>query len=261
MNYGDLGKRFIASLIDYLIISFISVILSGMSFRLMGLNIAFFTAELYTVSFIHIVYFVAFEGSHMSATPGKRIMDLYVADINGNGITYTTAILRYIGKIFSSITLGLGYFTALFSNEKQTLHDMLAKTYVLSGSTNHTVNFFYKQNVQQRAGSGKMTGHVIIALTGPLAGSVYPVNEAGVMIGREPVNCKIVVPKTQTAVSRTHCLVTYNPMSGMFVLSDRGSTHGTFLANGKKVSPSVPEALRSGDRFYLATPSNTFEVR
>jgi len=261
MNYGDIGRRIVAELIDSFLIGLISTVLTWLSFQVFGFSFAFLNLVLYVIFFTRIIYYVAFEGSSMHATPGKRVMELYIVDHNGNGITYATSILRYIGKMISGAVAGLGYLLAVFSDDKQALHDMLAKTYVLSGTAdNASYNRRpYRGSAQRRSGNG--SGREIVAVTGPLAGTVYSVDESGVVIGREAVSCNIVIPKSQGKVSRVHCYVTYNPMSGVFVLNDRNSSHGTYLANGKKVAPNVPAALNSGDRFYLSTPSNTFEVR
>ena len=101
----------------------------------------------------------------------------------------------------------------------------------------------------------------LVGINGPLAGMIYQISDNGLIMGRDSISCQVVVPASQAKVSRIHCYITFNPMSGMFVLNDRNSTHGTFLANGSRISYAQPVALKSGDRFYLATPDNTFEVR
>jgi len=101
----------------------------------------------------------------------------------------------------------------------------------------------------------------LVAVTGPLAGMIFKFGDNGLIIGRDTISCQVVVPANQDKVSRVHCYVTYNPISGLFVLNDRNSTHGTFLANGTRVMYNQPVAIKSGERFYLASPANTFEVR
>jgi len=260
MNYGDIGRRIVAAFIDRFIVGFVSTLLVWLFFGFGWAAVAF---GWYIFLFVDIVYTILFEGGSMHATPGKRVMELYIVDSYGNGISYATSMLRNIGKIFSAALAGLGYLLALFSDDKQALHDMLAKTYVLSGVASNAPysRRAYRGTVRSNSANPGGSGREIVAITGPLAGTVYSVNESGVVIGREPVSCNIVLPKSQGKVSRVHCFVTYNPMSGVFVLNDRNSSHGTYLANGKKVAPNVPAALKSGDRFYLSTPSNTFEVR
>lgn len=240
MKYGDLGKRVVASIIDSVVIFLGALLLYGIAVIVPVLA----PVIVILTPFMSAIYSVLMEGSSWHATVGKKMMGLYVADINGNGIHYSTAILRLIGKWLSGFILCVGYLMAFFNEQKQGLHDMIAKTYVLEGSL----------------GKG-VVRHELVGVTGPMAGMIYKVGEEGLVIGRDSVSCQVVLPSTQSNVSRIHCFVTYNPMSGMFVLNDRNSSQGTFLANGRRVPYAQPIALRSGDRFYLASPENTFEVR
>lgn len=241
MFYGDLGKRIVAMIID-------SVVLSAISFVLF---ICLGFAALIIVPIVMWLYYILMEGGGWHATLGKRVMGLYIADINGFGISYSTAILRLIGKMFSGLIVGIGYLIAFFNEEKQALHDMIAKTYVMEDRYQEaSVGFEREENYPE-----------LIGVNGPLAGMTYNICDAGLVIGRDSLGCQVVIPSSQTKISRIHCYVTYNSISGMFVLSDRNSTHGTFLANGRRISHTHPVALKSGDRFYLATPENTFELR
>lgn len=265
MYYGDLGKRIVASIIDSIILSIIGFLL--------GLTLSF--AGVIIAPVISWLYYILMEGGSWHATLGKRLMGLYIADANGNGITYSTSILRLIGKMLSGLILGIGYLMAFFNDQKQGLHDMIAKTYVLNGqpaaaysggNTNAGRGYVNNENnyayVNQDVNANEYERlPELVGINGPLAGMVYPINDRGLIIGRDSISCQVVIPSSQDKVSRIHCYITYNPMSGMFVLNDRNSTHGTYLVNGSKISYAHPAALKSGDRFYLATPENTFEVR
>lgn len=257
MYYGDLGKRIVAWILDLIILSAIGLLL-GFFLNFVGVIIA---------PLVTWLYYILMEGGSWHATLGKRVMGLYVADSNGDGITYATAILRMIGKMLSGLILGIGYLMAFFSEQKQGLHDMVAKTYVLNGQpqTAH-VNGYANGNRGYENYADSYANHYarmpeLVGINGPLAGMIYQVEDSGLIMGRDSVSCQVVLPASQSNVSRIHCYLTFNPMSGMFVLNDRNSTHGTFLANGRKISYAQPVALKSGDRFYLATPENTFEVR
>lgn len=239
MNYGDLGKRFVAYLIDSVVLAAVYAIITAVIYYYFYFGIA----AIIISPFIPLAYFTIMEGSGWHATLGKRAMGLYVADENGNGITYSKAILRSIGKILSSMIFGIGYIIGFFSEEKQCLHDMIAKTYVLNGKAD-------------TAGSPRL-----ICVNGPFAGMIYSVPSGGLIIGRDSISCQVILPSSQKNVSRVHCLLTYNPMSKMFVLSDHNSSLGTFLNNGTRVMYSKPVALKSGDRFYLASRDNLFEVQ
>lgn len=104
-------------------------------------------------------------------------------------------------------------------------------------------------------------GPSLVCVKGPLAGKSYEIGSGGLMLGRDTVTCQVVLPLSQGKVSRLHCLVTYNPVSRVFILWDRKSTHGTYLMNGTKVPPENPVALKRGERFYVADRGNVFEVR
>lgn len=263
MYYGDLGKRFVAEIIDSIILTVIGFLL-GLTLSFVGVIIA---------PIVTWLYYILMEGGGWHATLGKRVMGLYVADSNGNGITYSTSILRLIGKLLSGLILGIGYLMAFFNEQKQGLHDMIAKTYVLSGkpqdayvnsnvnaNENYGDNVYANHNVNVDVNDyGRMPE--LVGVSGPLAGMTYQISDSGLIIGRDSISCQVVLPASQAKVSRIHCYITYNPMSGMFVLNDRNSTHGTYLVNDGRVSYAQPVALKSGDRFYLATPDNTFEVR
>jgi uncharacterized RDD family membrane protein YckC len=77
------------------------------------------------------LYFAAFESSAWQATPGKRILGLYVTDLNGQRISFARATGRYIGKALEQLTLFIGFVMAGFTAKKQALHDLLASCLVL----------------------------------------------------------------------------------------------------------------------------------
>jgi uncharacterized RDD family membrane protein YckC len=77
------------------------------------------------------LYYAFFEASVWQATPGKRILRLYVTDLNGRPITFARATMRHFAKIISGLTFLVGYFVAGFTEKKQALHDILASCLVL----------------------------------------------------------------------------------------------------------------------------------
>jgi uncharacterized RDD family membrane protein YckC len=76
-------------------------------------------------------YYTLFEASVWQATPGKRVLRLYVADLNGQRVTFARAAARNFAKIISSLTFLVGYLVAGFTEKKQALHDILASCLVL----------------------------------------------------------------------------------------------------------------------------------
>lgn len=79
---------------------------------------------------LQVAYFTIMESSESQATLGKRAMNLMVADENGNRLNTQQALIRNISRIVSGIICLIGYFMAFFTEKKQALHDIIAKTNV-----------------------------------------------------------------------------------------------------------------------------------
>lgn len=78
------------------------------------------------------LYFVMFESSTLSGTPGKWCLGLRVLSGNGRGISFSTAALRFAWKVVASLMGFIGLFLAAFSARKQALHDLMTGTFVCS---------------------------------------------------------------------------------------------------------------------------------
>jgi uncharacterized RDD family membrane protein YckC len=77
---------------------------------------------------------IVYEGFFLSAsgqTPGKKWLGLKVVNPDGSDITAGQAWGRAVGKTLINLCMGIGYLPALFTKEKTTVHDMLAKTRVI----------------------------------------------------------------------------------------------------------------------------------
>ena len=57
--------------------------------------------------------------------------DIIVVDEHGGRISFGRATGRYFGSFLSGIFFGFGYFMVAFTQNKQALHDFMAKTYVV----------------------------------------------------------------------------------------------------------------------------------
>jgi uncharacterized RDD family membrane protein YckC len=78
------------------------------------------------------LYYAIFESSAWQATPGKKALGLFVADLNGNRISFARASGRFFAKIISGlIPFAIGYIMAGFTAKKQALHDIIAGCLVL----------------------------------------------------------------------------------------------------------------------------------
>jgi uncharacterized RDD family membrane protein YckC len=76
------------------------------------------------------LYFASFEASVWQATPGKRILGLYVTDLGGRPLTFARSAIRNVARLISGVML-IGYILAGFTEKKQALHDILASCLVL----------------------------------------------------------------------------------------------------------------------------------
>lgn len=74
------------------------------------------------------VLFTAAKGQ----TPGKMALSIRVTDTTGKKPGFAQVVLREtVGKFLSGLLLGIGYLWLVFDARRQSLHDKLAKTYVM----------------------------------------------------------------------------------------------------------------------------------
>lgn len=151
-TYAGFWWRFLAYLIDSLILSFVSWILlipllaifgiSIYSIQESGMDLEENPALIGSLVFIYVLiimvsvavnwlYFALLESSKLQGTVGKMALRIKVTDYDGNRINFARATGRYFGKILSSMVLMIGYIMAGFTERKQALHDILARCYVI----------------------------------------------------------------------------------------------------------------------------------
>ena len=84
---------------------------------------------------LFLLYFAAFEASPLQATPGKRLMGIYVAGRDGHRLPLWRSILRNILKcLFILPPLFLGFILIWFTPRRQALHDLLLRAVHLTGT-------------------------------------------------------------------------------------------------------------------------------
>ena len=94
-------------------------------------------------------------------------------------------------------------------------------------------------------------------LSGPLMNRTYSIGPYGVIIGRDH-DCAICFPPDQPGISRHHCSLRWE--GGMLMLTDMGSSHGTFLQNGTRLSSQYPTQIPVNSRFCLGDTGIMFQV-
>jgi len=146
MRYAGFWLRFVAFFID-LILYYLFKILGNLA---LNLDLAFINPmsisthshlSIYAATrllilsvvfcIIHWLYFTLLESSKWQATIGKKLIGLKVTDENGERINFGRANARYWSKIISGMTLGIGFIMAGFTEKKQALHDIIARTLVV----------------------------------------------------------------------------------------------------------------------------------
>jgi uncharacterized RDD family membrane protein YckC len=115
-------QRFAAAIIDGIIIAVVNFIL--------GLVLNQNAASLASLV-IGVAYYATQEGGPTGQTIGKRVLGIRVVKLNGGELGIGGGVLRYVGRIPSALVCGLGYFWALWDDEKQTWHDKIAGTVVV----------------------------------------------------------------------------------------------------------------------------------
>jgi uncharacterized RDD family membrane protein YckC len=139
--YASISRRFAALLLDGLILTIPAAVGAHLIPVVGGIVVWFFYAPL-------------MEASALRATLGKHLMGIQVCDELGRRISLRAAVIRNLLKAVSSVLLFLGFIVALFSNRKQTLHDMVADTFVVYGRSDAPVVDTWVASVKELFNAG-----------------------------------------------------------------------------------------------------------
>jgi uncharacterized RDD family membrane protein YckC len=118
---ADIGTRFVALIIDGIVLGIIGAILSP-GIGNVGWGLSFL---------IGVAYQWYFLTRQDGQTPGKRLMNIKVIKVDGGPITDADAVIRYVGYYIDSALIMIGWLLALFDSNRQALHDKLVNTYVI----------------------------------------------------------------------------------------------------------------------------------
>lgn len=129
-EYADFFTRAGAYIIDGLLIGVINFVIGLVIGLVLPESLAGIIGGVVGL-LIGVGYFAYMESSEKQATFGKQALGLIVTDMDGGRISMGTAIIRYLAKILSAIILLIGFFMVFFTEKKQGLHDIIAKTLVI----------------------------------------------------------------------------------------------------------------------------------
>jgi uncharacterized RDD family membrane protein YckC len=119
-EFASFWLRFSAFLIDSFILA-IPITIIKSSIPLYAVYVNFF------ITAIYFIVFVALFGK----TPGKMFFKIKVVKKDMSNVSWKEGILRFLGIILSQALLFSGYILMLWDKNRQTLHDKIARTYVI----------------------------------------------------------------------------------------------------------------------------------
>ena len=137
-QYAGFWRRFLAYVIDTILIWLAMSIIAS----LLGIPLVNETQHIIPTDreiifaligvLLTWLYFSLMESSNKQGTLGKMLIGIIVTDEQGRKVTFARATGRHFSKIISGILLMIGYLMAGWTKRKQALHDIIAKTLVIS---------------------------------------------------------------------------------------------------------------------------------
>jgi serine/threonine protein kinase len=91
----------------------------------------YFGQILFFYILLGLIYCPVMESSSKQGTLGKLIVGIAVTDTSGRRISLERALTRHTCKVFSYLSLFVGFLMAGFTSNKEALHDLIAKCLVV----------------------------------------------------------------------------------------------------------------------------------
>jgi uncharacterized RDD family membrane protein YckC len=132
--FGSFDQRLLASALDWFFVSGFYILAAFLITLLVEdqitrLSIAF--GLFVVIPLVKFIYHIIMECSAKQGTFGKQILGIKVCDMQGERVSFARSIGRNFAKIFSVMTLFIGYLFSFFNKQQQCLHDMIAGTLVM----------------------------------------------------------------------------------------------------------------------------------
>ena len=138
LNPVGLPKRFLIMFYDAILLIallFFASILVAVPF-----NIAYdgqiSPTYIFYMLYIHVIacLFLGWCWTHGGQTLGAKTWRIKLISDSGNNITWSQAILRYIGSLLCWMTLGLGFLWCYTNTDRRAWNDILSKTHLIKVS-------------------------------------------------------------------------------------------------------------------------------
>ena len=131
--YAGFWTRFVAYVIDMIVIYAISSLLNTISFGLLNkvLDFPILGEESLSYVIVMFTYFIAMT-YFFSQTLGKMIMKIKVETNKGEKLSFADVVYReLVGRLLTIFLAYLPYLAVVFTNKKKGLHDFIADTVVV----------------------------------------------------------------------------------------------------------------------------------
>ena len=101
----------------------------------------------------------------------------------------------------------------------------------------------------------------ITGISGMYAGATFDVSDGKpIVFGRSAEVANVVFDQTDTDISREHCTIRYDSLSGQFILTDK-STNGTYDSGNNRYTKNQQTNIPPGTVIYLGkTRKNAFRI-
>jgi uncharacterized RDD family membrane protein YckC len=142
-NPAPLWRRLAAMAYDSVLVAAIWMVVAFIVLSLFGVENArtvngdvvtldpLYKNVLFAVMVISAWAFFAWFWTHSGQTLGMQAWRIRVQNANGSPVTVVQTIIRFVGAFVSMLTVGIGYWLMLFTQDKKTLHDRLSGSEVV----------------------------------------------------------------------------------------------------------------------------------
>jgi uncharacterized RDD family membrane protein YckC len=137
---AGLFRRFAAIFYDFLMLIAV-LIMAGFLAKIIGFippvltddqpkDLMFWILKMSFNFYIYVIcyFFFVYPWMRNGQTLGMQAWKIKVVNVDGSNLSYKTASIRFFVAILSWLTLGFGFWRAIFDKEKRTWHDALSQT-------------------------------------------------------------------------------------------------------------------------------------
>ena len=132
--YGSFDQRLTASVIDLLLVSAVCAAVTLIAVIIIDsqlMRLLMTVGLMIIIPLVNLIYHIVMECGARQGTYGKRLLQIRVCDMEGERLTFGHSAGRNLAKIFSMLTLCIGYLYIFFNKKQQGLHDVIAGTLVI----------------------------------------------------------------------------------------------------------------------------------